>query len=55
MAKASEMLGSLEMYTMIDKFCGEGQLTFETVSQESSLETVEIADFSATLPTGDLK
>lgn len=54
LSKAAEMLGKLEMYTMIDKFCGDSQLTFETASEESSLETVQITDFSDTLSTAIL-
>ncbi len=50
MAKAGEMLASLEMYTMIDKFCGESQLSFETAAEETNLDTVQITAFTATLP-----
>ncbi|MBQ7903927.1 MAG: DNA polymerase I [Oscillospiraceae bacterium] len=49
MAKAAEILGRLEMYTMIDKFCGDSQLSFETVSEESALETVVIEEFTGTM------
>ncbi len=49
MAKAAEILGKLEMYTMIDKFCGDSQLSFETMAEESTLETVEITAFTGTM------
>jgi len=48
-SRARDILTSLEMYTMADKLCGEAQLSFETVGEESILETVEITPYSATL------
>ena len=49
LAKAAEILNSLEMYTMVEKFCGDSQLSFETITEETTLETVEISDFSNSL------
>ena len=51
MAKAREILNSLEMYTMAAKFCGDGQLSLETHKEETQLETVEITDYTGSLDT----
>ena len=51
MAKAREILNSLEMYTMAAKFCGDGQLSLETHKEETQLKTVEITDYTGSLDT----
>ncbi len=47
--RARDILNSLEMYTMAAKFCGEDQLSFESVSSKEDLEKVEITDYTATM------
>ncbi|MBR5521287.1 MAG: DNA polymerase I [Oscillospiraceae bacterium] len=49
LTKAREILTRLEMYNMADRLCGEQQLSFETAVTETTLETVAVADYTATM------
>jgi len=51
MAKAADILNSLEMYTMATKLCGETQLSFETLDDEKKdMVHVDIALSAGEMP-----